>query len=312
MLQWLQDDDFIRLALWGRKLGRKVIITLEKPGELERVLRISQEMGVEPLLGVRFKVHARGTGQWESSGGDDAKFGLTAAELVAVVERVKREGLAHALKLLHCHVGSQLTDIRRIRVAVREAAQAYVELAEMGVGVQYLDVGGGLAVDYDGSKTTYYVSANYTCASTPTPWSTPSWRRVRSGGAGARHRHRVGPRANSAPLGAGGAGGRRHRSMRRPVDLPPLAGEEHALVRGCASWEGITVKTYREVYNEAVSNKGDHAFALRPRLPEPPGARPHRAGLQPHTGARGGWWSSSITCPTSSSSCPACWPTSTW
>ncbi|HNR00673.1 MAG TPA: biosynthetic arginine decarboxylase, partial [Trueperaceae bacterium] len=156
-----KDDDFIRLALWGRKLGRNVIITLEKAGELERVLRISKEVGVEPLLGVRFKLHARGSGQWEASGGDDAKFGLTASELITVAQRVQAEGLGHSLVLLHCHVGSQLTDIRRIRAAVREAAQAYVELAEMGVGVKYLDVGGGLAVDYDGSKTTYYTSANY-------------------------------------------------------------------------------------------------------------------------------------------------------
>src|SRR5690606_2703716 len=117
--------------LWGRKLGRRVVITLEKAGELERVLRISREMGVEPLLGVRFKLHARGTGQWESSGGDDAKFGLTASELIHVAQRVKEEGLEHSLVLLHCHVGSQLTDIRRIRAAIREATQAYVELAEM-------------------------------------------------------------------------------------------------------------------------------------------------------------------------------------
>src|SRR5690606_13957419 len=121
----------------------------------------SREMGVEPLLGVRFKLHARGTGQWESSGGDDAKFGLTASELIHVAQRVKSEGTEHALVLLHCHVCSQLTAIRRIRAAIRVATQAYVELAEMGVGVRYLDVGGGLAVDYDGSKTTYYVSANY-------------------------------------------------------------------------------------------------------------------------------------------------------
>ena len=131
-----KDDDFIRLALWGRKLGRNVVITLEKAGELERVLRISREMDVEPLLGVRFKLHARGSGQWEASGGDDAKFGLTASELIHVAQRVQAEGLGHALVLLHCHVGSQLTDIRKIRSAVREAAQAYVELAEMGVGVR--------------------------------------------------------------------------------------------------------------------------------------------------------------------------------
>ena len=117
-----KDDEFIRLALWGRKLGRKVIITLEKAGELERVLRISKEMGVKPLLGVRFKLHSRGTGQWESSGGDDAKFGLTASELIHVASRVKAEGLEDSLVLLHCHVGSQLYDIRVLKNAVTRSS----------------------------------------------------------------------------------------------------------------------------------------------------------------------------------------------
>ena len=119
-----KDDDFIRLALWGRKLGKNVIITLEKYSELERVLRISQELGVKPAIGVRFKLHARGSGQWESSGGDDAKFGLTASEMISVANRLRDLDMVDALQLLHCHVGSQITDIRRIKVAVREAAQA--------------------------------------------------------------------------------------------------------------------------------------------------------------------------------------------
>ena len=252
-----KDDDFIRLALWGRRLGRKVVITLEKPGELERVLRISQEMGVEPLLGVRFKVHARGTGQWESSGGDDAKFGLTAAELVAVVERVKREGLAHALKLLHCHVGSQLTDIRRIRVAVREAAQAYVELAELGAQVEYLDVGGGLAVDYDGSKTTYYVSANYSLREYADTVVYTVMEACDAAGVG----HPVIVTESGRALTA-------HHSVvvvpvvdaigptREPVELPPLEGEVHQLVKDMRELvDSVTAKTYREVFNEAVANK---------------------------------------------------------
>ena len=227
-----KDDDFIRLALWGRKLGRKVIITLEKAGELERVLRISKEMGVQPLLGVRFKLHARGSGQWEASGGDDAKFGLTASELIHVAERVKAEGMADSLVLLHCHVGSQLTDIRRIRAAIREAAQAYVELAEMGVGVQYLDVGGGLAVDYDGSKTTYYVSANYnlreyadtvvyTVMEACKEWEVPEPVIVTESGRALTAHHSVLVVPVVDAIGP----------MRRPVDLPPLTEEEQALVK---------------------------------------------------------------------------------
>jgi len=252
-----KDDDFIRLALWGRKLGRNVIITLEKAGELERVLRISREMGVEPLLGVRFKLHARGSGQWEASGGDDAKFGLTASELIHVAERVKAEGMEHALVLLHCHVGSQLTDIRRIRAAIREAAQAYVELAEMGVGVKYLDVGGGLAVDYDGSKTTYYVSANYnlreyadtvvyTVMEACKEWEVAEPVIVTESGRALTAHHSVLVVPVVDAIGP----------MRRPVDLPPLKEEEHALVGEMRELEAeITVKNYREVYNEAVSNK---------------------------------------------------------
>ncbi len=252
-----KDDDFIRLALWGRKLGRKVIITLEKAGELERVLRISKEMGVQPLLGVRFKLHARGSGQWEASGGDDAKFGLTASELIHVAERVKAEGMAESLVLLHCHVGSQLTDIRRIRAAIREAAQAYVELAEMGVGVQYLDVGGGLAVDYDGSKTTYYVSANYnlreyadtvvyTVMEACKEWEVPEPVIVTESGRALTAHHSVLVVPVVDAIGP----------MRRPVELPSVQGEEHALAKEMRELEAvITVKNYREVYNEAVSNK---------------------------------------------------------
>jgi arginine decarboxylase len=157
-----KDDGFVRLALWGRKLGRNVVITLEKFSELERVLRIAKEVGVRPAIGVRFKLHARGSGQWEESGGDQAKFGLNATELLSVVNRLKKAKLEDALVMLHCHVGSQLTDIRRVKVAVREAAQTYAELRELGIPVKYLNVGGGLAVDYDGSKTTFYASANYT------------------------------------------------------------------------------------------------------------------------------------------------------
>ena len=254
-----KDDDFIRLALWGRRLGKNVIVTLEKFSELERVLRVSKEIGVEPAIGVRFKLHTKGTGQWESSGGDDAKFGLTAAELIAAAERLEREELGHTLKMLHCHVGSQLTDIRRIRVAVREAAQAYVELVEMGVAVQYLNVGGGLAVDYDGSKTTFYVSANYglreyadtvvytvmeVCDEVGAPHPTL----VSESGRAITAHHAVVVIPVIDAIG----------KAREQPQLPRRDGEaeEHALVRDMRELvDAVTVKTYREVYNEATSNK---------------------------------------------------------
>ncbi|MCX7848645.1 biosynthetic arginine decarboxylase [Thermus sp.] len=157
-----KDDDFIRLALMGRKLGRNVVITLEKFAELPRVVRLSRELGVRPQIGIRYKLKAKGAGQWEASGGENAKFGLTTPEIVRAVEILKEEGLLDTLVMVHAHIGSQVTDIRKIKAAVREAAQTYVQLRKLGAPLTYLNLGGGLAVDYDGSKTNFYASANYT------------------------------------------------------------------------------------------------------------------------------------------------------
>ena len=157
-----KDDGFIKLALWGRTLGKNVVITIEKFTELERILKQAKALGVKPAVGVRFKLHARGSGQWEESGGDQAKFGLNAYELLRVVERLKEENMLDSLVMLHTHIGSQITDIRRVKVAVREAAQTYAGLIAAGADLKYLNVGGGLGVDYDGSKTTFYASMNYT------------------------------------------------------------------------------------------------------------------------------------------------------
>ncbi|CAN5903859.1 biosynthetic arginine decarboxylase [soil metagenome] len=252
-----KDDDFVRLALWGRKLGKNVVITLEKYSELDRVLRISKEIGIKPALGVRFKLHARGSGQWESSGGDDAKFGLTATEMISVATRLQALGMADALIMIHCHVGSQVTDIRRVKVAVREAAQAYVELREMGVPVGHLNVGGGLAVDYDGSKTTFYVSANYgiqeyadtvvyTVQEACKEWEVPEPILVSESGRALTAHHAVVVLPVIDAVGP----------TREPLELPPLSGEPHALVKDMRDLlESLNAKTYREVYNEAVGNK---------------------------------------------------------
>ena len=252
-----KDDDFVRLALWGRKLGKNVVITLEKLEELERVLRISQEVGVEPAIGVRFKLHARGSGQWEASGGDNAKFGLSAGEIMNVAERLRARGMLHTLQMLHCHVGSQVTDVRKVRSAVREAAQAYVELRELGVPVQYLNVGGGLAVDYDGSKTTFYASANYglqeyadtvvytileTCNETETPHPVV----VTESGRALTAHHAVVVVPVVGTIGP----------TRQPPELPPLPGETHALVKDMRELlDNVTLKNYREVYHDAQDNK---------------------------------------------------------
>lgn len=252
-----KDDDFIRLALMGRKLGRNVVITLEKYSELARVLRISRELGVTPAIGARFKLHARGSGQWEASGGDDAKFGLTATELISVAAQLKADGMADALVMVHCHVGSQLTDIRKIRVAVREAAQTYVELYELGVAIKYLNIGGGLAVDYDGSKTTFTASANYglqeyanavvwTVLESCNEYDAPHPIIVSESGRAltAHHSVIVLPVIDAISPGL------------EPLALPELEGEVNTLISDLQELLGnITLKTYREAYNEAVSIK---------------------------------------------------------
>lgn len=157
-----KDNIFIQDALLGSKLGKKVIMVVEKLEELFQILQVSKEIGIEPMIGLRVRIQAKGAGKWATSGGESAKFGLCTADLVCASETLKKEGLAHCLKLIHFHVGSQVPDIGTIKRAVREAARFYAKMAKMGHDLVYMDVGGGLGVDYDGSRTTFDSSANYT------------------------------------------------------------------------------------------------------------------------------------------------------
>ncbi|MDB6154624.1 MAG: speA [Chthoniobacteraceae bacterium] len=156
-----KDPLFIQNALLGRKLGKRVILVVEKLEELFQILAVSKEVGVEPMIGVRVRLAAKGAGKWATSGGENAKFGLSTADLVAASTALKAAGLAHCLKLVHFHVGSQVPDIGTIKRAVREAARFYTKIAKMGHALEYLDVGGGLGVDYDGSRTAFESSTNY-------------------------------------------------------------------------------------------------------------------------------------------------------
>ncbi|HVF70244.1 MAG TPA: biosynthetic arginine decarboxylase [Chthoniobacterales bacterium] len=156
-----KDRAFIRIALLGRKLGKSVVIVVEKLEELEQAIRASREVGVEPQIGIRVRLHSKGSGKWSPSGGENAKFGLDTTSLIAASEMLKAAGLGHCFKLVHFHVGSQVPDISTIKRAVREAARYYAKLCKLGHELGYLDVGGGLGVDYDGSRSDFDSSTNY-------------------------------------------------------------------------------------------------------------------------------------------------------
>lgn len=159
-----KDESFIRMALLARKAGRNVLITIEKMTELQVILKVARELKVEPLLGLRFKLNAMGSGKWESSAGDNAKFGLNTQELLDAVETLEKKGLLESIQELHFHIGSQITDIRKIKTAMKEATRMYAKLRKRGVPLRWLNVGGGLGVDYDGSRTTFSSSMNYSIA----------------------------------------------------------------------------------------------------------------------------------------------------
>ncbi|RIH83576.1 Biosynthetic arginine decarboxylase [Calidithermus terrae] len=250
-----KDDDFIRLALMGRKLGRNVVITLEKFAELGRVMRIAKQLDVEPQIGIRYKLKTKGSGQWEDSGGESAKFGLTTPEIMKVIDMLAEAGMLGTIAMLHSHIGSQVTDIRRIKQAVREIAQTYVQLRKLGAPVRYLNLGGGLAVDYDGSKTAFYASANYSlseyaedlvyvtkeiCDGHGEPHPTL----VTESGRAITAYHSVLVLEVVDTIRPPG-----EEKVEEPKDVHPVVKDMFDLARS------ISAKNYREVYHDAFSNK---------------------------------------------------------
>jgi arginine decarboxylase len=156
-----KDNNFIRLALMGQKVGRRVILVVEKVDEIDRIITLSRELEVEPVVGLRLRLASKSSGKWATSSGDSAKFGLSASEALEAWEVLQGNHLEHCFKMIHFHIGSQVPNIMHIKQATREAARYYAKFVQLGAKLEYLDVGGGLGVDYDGSGTAFHSSTNY-------------------------------------------------------------------------------------------------------------------------------------------------------
>jgi len=157
-----KDEDYIELALLAQKMGKRIFIVVEKLNELKLIATVAKRLKIKPNIGVRVKLASSGSGKWEDSGGDSSKFGLTSSELLEAIEFLEKSKMKECLKLIHFHIGSQVTKIRRIKTALREAAQFYVQLYKLGFSLEFVDIGGGLGVDYDGTKSSMSESSvNY-------------------------------------------------------------------------------------------------------------------------------------------------------
>ena len=148
-----KDESYIELALLAQKMGKRIFLVVEKMNELKLIAKMAKQLNVEPNIGIRIKLASSGSGKWEESGGDASKFGLTSSELLEALDFLESKGMKDCLKLIHFHIGSQVTKIRRIKTALREASQFYVQLHSMGFKVEFVDIGGGLGVDYDGTRS---------------------------------------------------------------------------------------------------------------------------------------------------------------
>lgn len=157
-----KDAEYIETVLYATRVGYNITIVVEKLFELEKIIELAKKTGIRPSLGIRVKLSSKGTGKWATSGGEDAKFGLRMSEIIAAIRLLQEADMLDCVNLLHSHIGSQVTKIDKIKTALIEAARIYVEMRKLGVGIRFIDLGGGLGVDYDGSKSSYFSSVNYT------------------------------------------------------------------------------------------------------------------------------------------------------
>ncbi|MDE5869541.1 MAG: biosynthetic arginine decarboxylase, partial [Muribaculaceae bacterium] len=148
-----KDDDYVELALLAQKMGRRIFLVVEKLNELKLIADVAKRLNISPNIGIRIKLTSSGSGNWEESGGDVSKFGLNSSELLTALSILEKYKMTECLKLIHFHIGSQITKIRRIKNALREAMQFYVQLSKMGFNIEFVDIGGGLGVDYDGTRS---------------------------------------------------------------------------------------------------------------------------------------------------------------
>jgi len=247
-----KDEEFMRLALMGQKLGHQVFIVIEQVSELDVLLRVADEMGVVPTAGVRIKLFSGGFGRWAESGGEKSKFGLTSSELVTVIDKLREAGRLDVLKLIHFHLGSQITDIRYIKGGLQEVARFYAELHAAGVNVTHVDVGGGLGVDYDGSGSTTPASVNYSVQEYANDIVYTLGEACREAGLPMPHIISESGRALTA-----------HHALllidvidvesQQELHLPVLTDDDHAILHELeAGYRTVSNRSVREVYHDAT------------------------------------------------------------
>ncbi|HKY34279.1 MAG TPA: biosynthetic arginine decarboxylase [Candidatus Polarisedimenticolia bacterium] len=256
-----KDMAYLSNAILAQKIGKNVIVVVEKPYELEHLVQIVKDRGVKPAIGFRVRLHSKGSGKWEKSGGVTSKFGLSTAQLLEGIQELKRARLLDCLKMFHFHIGSQITEIRRLKNAIKEAARVYAKARKMGVDIRYINVGGGLGVDYDGSRTSSDASVNYTVQEYANDVvytikdvceneNVPEPDIVSESGRAMTAYHSVLVIDVRAEISA-----RTSQKLKPAAKDPQVIGDLFFILKN------MTVKNYREYYHDAVEHR-DEMFAL--------------------------------------------------